>query len=58
MFNFWKSIGLSQETNININPSATSDNTFNRRLDFIDKPKIQVIIDGSYLKQNQVIFTP
>ena len=58
MFNFWKSIGLSEETNISINPSATSDNIFNRRLDFTDNPKIQVTIDGSCLRQNQVTFTP
>lgn len=50
MFHFWKSIGLSEETNISINPSATSDNILNPRLDFIDNPKIKVAFDESCLK--------
>ena len=58
MFKFWRSIGLSEEINISINPSATSDNILNPRLDFIDNPKIKVAFDESCLKQNQVTFIP
>ena len=51
----WKFKGLS---NGSIKLPATSDNSFNPRLDYFNTPKFRIEFNGSCLRHDKVIFTP